>query len=337
MRRPAYRPVLEEIVRRPVYRGFFLEIWPALRINNPMRRSLRVRRQRSRRASRPARSARVRDRNNAREASNEIRLCWCCGFRAHCRGKSFAGAGASARSFRAGTQPAFDNVLLGCRYVSGALRISVRLRQARPLARSLDFRPITGAGTKRCASTRRPATKARPRVSASNDPVEVPLGHHGNPGEARGVTCPIPLSRSSRVRLAWSAPPWFANADPLPRTRDKSAASGAAVPSDARQLSGNEASALPPSDATPTRDTPPLAPPAVLRKVKLQDTSMSTPQPQPPLRPGDRVRYIYDYDHIEIVESCELTAEAVPHWRVVTTWDGHRRIADAKEFVIEGT
>jgi hypothetical protein len=46
----------------------------------------------------------------------------------------------------------------------------------------------------------------------------------------------------------------------LPRTRDKSAASGAAVPSDARQLSGNEASALPPSDATPTRDTPPLAP-----------------------------------------------------------------------------
>jgi hypothetical protein len=149
--------------------------------------------------------------------------------------------------------------------------------------------------------------------------------------------CPIPLSRSSWVRLAWSAPPWFANADPLPRTRDKSAASGAAVPSDARQLSGNEASALPPSDATPTRDTPPLAPPAVLRKVKLQDTSMSTPQPQPPLRPGDRVRYIYDYDHIEIVESCELTAEAVPHWRVVTTWDGHRRIADAKEFVIEGT
>jgi hypothetical protein len=120
----------------------------------------------------------------------------------------------------------------------------------------------------------------------------------------------------------------------LPRTRDKSAASGAAVPSDARQLSGNEASALPPSDATPTRDTPPLAPPAVLRKVKLQDTSMSTPQPQPPLRPGDRVRYIYDYDHIEIVESCELTAEAVPHWRVVTTWDGHRRIADAKEFVM---
>jgi hypothetical protein len=70
---------------------------------------------------------------------------------------------------------------------------------------------------------------------------------------------------------------------------------------------------------------------------QLQYTSMSTPQPQPPLRPGDRVRYIYDCDHIEIVESCEQTAEAVPHWRVVTTWDGHRRIADAKEFVIAGT
>ena len=45
------------------------------------------------------------------------------------------------------------------------------------------------------------------------------------------------------------------NADPLPRTGDKSTALGAAVPSDARQLSGNEASALPPSDATPTRDS----------------------------------------------------------------------------------
>jgi hypothetical protein len=40
------------------------EIWAALRINNPMPRSLRVRRQRSRRASRPTRSARVRNRNN---------------------------------------------------------------------------------------------------------------------------------------------------------------------------------------------------------------------------------------------------------------------------------
>jgi hypothetical protein len=44
------------------------------------------------------------------------------------------------------------------------------------------------------------------------------------------------------------------NADPLPRTGDKSAASGAAVPSGARQLSGNEVAALPPSDATPRRD-----------------------------------------------------------------------------------
>jgi hypothetical protein len=125
-----------------------------------MRRSLRVRRQRSRRASRPARSARVRDRNNAREASNEIHLCWCCGFRAHCRGKSFAGTGTRAKAFGrehlARDEPAFDDPLLGCRHVSGALRIPVRLRQARRLARSLDFRPVTGARHER-NDVRRPS------------------------------------------------------------------------------------------------------------------------------------------------------------------------------------
>jgi len=46
-----------------------------------------------------------------------------------------------------------------------------------------------------------------------------------------------------------------ANAESMPPTGDKSAASGAAVPSGARQLSGNEVSALPPSDATPRRDS----------------------------------------------------------------------------------
>jgi len=55
----------------------------------------------------------------------------------------------------------------------------------------------------------------------------------------------------------------------------------------------------------------------------------------PPLRPGDRVRFIYDRDHIEVVESCDLIAGPVPHWQVVTTWNGNRRIADAAEFVIE--
>lgn len=60
-------------------------------------------------------------------------------------------------------------------------------------------------------------------------------------------------------------------------------------------------------------------------------------QQQPPLRPGDRVRYIYDRDHVEIVESCEVAEGApTPHWRVVATWDGNRRVADAAEFVIEG-
>ena len=59
---------------------------------------------------------------------------------------------------------------------------------------------------------------------------------------------------------------------------------------------------------------------------------LTIPQ-QPPLRPGDRVRYIYDPDHIEVVESCEFAADApVPHWRVITRWDGNRRVADAAEF-----
>jgi hypothetical protein len=45
------------------------------------------------------------------------------------------------------------------------------------------------------------------------------------------------------------------NADPLPRTGDKSAGPGAAVPSGAHRLPGNEVAALPPSDATPRRDS----------------------------------------------------------------------------------
>jgi hypothetical protein len=45
------------------------------------------------------------------------------------------------------------------------------------------------------------------------------------------------------------------NADPPPHTGDKSAASGAAVPSGGRPLSGNQVAALPPSDATRTRDS----------------------------------------------------------------------------------
>jgi hypothetical protein len=65
---------------------------------------------------------------------------------------------------------------------------------------------------------------------------------------------------------------------------------------------------------------------------------MSIETQQPPLRPGDRVRFIYDRDHVEIVETCELAAGAlIPHFQVVTTWNGNRRIADAAEFVIEVT
>jgi hypothetical protein len=64
--------------------------------------------------------------------------------------------------------------------------------------------------------------------------------------------------------------------------------------------------------------------------------AMSTSPQQPPLRPGDRVRYIYDPGHLEVVESCEFAAgAAVPHWQVITRWDGRRRIADAAEFVLD--
>jgi hypothetical protein len=61
----------------------------------------------------------------------------------------------------------------------------------------------------------------------------------------------------------------------------------------------------------------------------------STETQQPPLRQGARVRFIYDRDHVEIVENCELIAGPVSHWQVVTTWNGNRRVADAKEFVIQ--
>ena len=77
-----------------------------------------------------------------------------------------------------------------------------------------------------------------------------------------------------------------ANAEPVPPTGDKSAASGAAVPSGARQLSGNEVSALPPSDAEPTRDS-----------IKLPGVSVVAPYSHtytsgvgPKVSPNGRVR-----------------------------------------------
>jgi hypothetical protein len=66
-----------------------------------------------------------------------------------------------------------------------------------------------------------------------------------------------------------------ANAEPVPPTGDKSAASGAAVPSGARQLSGNEVSALPPSDAKPTRDS-----------IKLPGVSVVAPSYSHPYTSG---------------------------------------------------
>ena len=77
-----------------------------------------------------------------------------------------------------------------------------------------------------------------------------------------------------------------ANAEPVPPTGNKSAASGAAVPSGARQLSGNEVSALPPSDAKPTRDS-----------IKLPGVSVVAPYSHtytsgvgPKVSPNGRVR-----------------------------------------------
>jgi hypothetical protein len=58
-----------------------------------------------------------------------------------------------------------------------------------------------------------------------------------------------------------------ANADPLSRTADMSAASGAAVPSGARPLSGNEVAVLPPPEATLTRDS--IALPGGLSRCSL--------------------------------------------------------------------
>jgi hypothetical protein len=63
---------------------------------------------------------------------------------------------------------------------------------------------------------------------------------------------------------------------------------------------------------------------------------MSTLEQQLPLRPGDRVRYARDPGHIETVETVEWIEDAMPpHWRVVTSWPGGRRVAAAAEFVIE--
>ena len=65
------------------------------------------------------------------------------------------------------------------------------------------------------------------------------------------------------------------NADPPPHTGDKSTAAGAAVPSGARQLSGNQVAALPPSDATRRRDS-----------IKLPEVSVVAPYYSHPYTSG---------------------------------------------------
>jgi hypothetical protein len=64
-----------------------------------------------------------------------------------------------------------------------------------------------------------------------------------------------------------------ANAEPVPPTGDKSAASGPIAPSGARQLPGNEIAALPPSDAKPTRDSIKLPPISIVAPYSHPYTS----------------------------------------------------------------
>ena len=81
---------------------------------------------------------------------------------------------------------------------------------------------------------------------------------------------------------------------------------------------------------------PPFQLPGRSTSLGKEDAAMSRSPQQPPLQPGDLVRYVFDPDHVETVESCELIdGVAVPHWQVVTTWDGNRRVADASEFTFE--
>jgi len=46
-----------------------------------------------------------------------------------------------------------------------------------------------------------------------------------------------------------------------------------------------------------------------------------------PFVEGDKVRYLVDPDHIEVVDACRR-----PEWHVQTSWDGHTRSALADEF-----
>jgi hypothetical protein len=72
-----------------------------------------------------------------------------------------------------------------------------------------------------------------------------------------------------------------ANAEPMPPTGDKSAAAGPAASSGARQLSGNEIAALPPSDAKPTRDSIKLPPVSVVAPYSHPYTSGVGPKASP--------------------------------------------------------
>jgi hypothetical protein len=85
--------------------------------------------------------------------------------------------------------------------------------------------------------------------------VEFRLDDHGQPRASQRYDMPSPAKQIVLGAAFLAGITMVTNADPLPRSGDKSTASGAATPSGARQFSGNEVAALPPSAATPTRDS----------------------------------------------------------------------------------
>src|SRR5215471_8135757 len=112
--------------------------------------------------------------------------------------------------------------------------------------------------------------KCSDAVVASNGPVEVPLGHHGQPRGSQRYDMPNPAKQIVLGAALLVGITIVANADPLPRTGDKSAASDAGVPSGAGNFSGSAVGALLRSDATPTRDS-----------MALPDVSVVAPNSHP--------------------------------------------------------
>jgi hypothetical protein len=124
-----------------------------------------------------------------------------------------------------------------------------------------------------------------------------------------------------------------ANADPMSRTGGKSAASGAAVPSGARQLSGNQLATLPPPDATPTRDSIKLPSISVVAPYSHPYTSGLGPKASPNGRvraehyraPPDYVTNIAMHPYTSHIgpKAGPNDALRVPHYEVPADYEAH--------------